>query len=165
MASYAAIAVEGVLAGSTKDRKLGQPIQSGVRLYNALRKSYKIVLLTLQDDPDVVSRWLTLADIREYGSVMGPVRVAEFIDTRRDQLAELRVLNYDVELFVDASPRFVAHGLHLGVTSLLFGSPEYARPEFRPDARQEIREWGTIEAELATQQRLRGKQPETADLA
>jgi len=58
-------------------------------------------------------------------------------------------------MYVDADPTVVAEALRMGITSLLFSSPQYSRPEFRPDAPKEIRRWDDIVSERTRQQAMK----------
>jgi hypothetical protein len=165
MAGYALIAIEGVLARN--DTALGAPIVEGMRLYGALRKVHKIVLVTQLVDTVLIEHWLMRNEVRDHVSVMGPPPgSATLAEQRGHQLTELRSMGYPIDLVVDSSPAVIAEVMRLGVTGLLFASPAFARPEFRPGARREIREWVTIEAEMESQRLLRGQvvTPTTADL-
>lgn len=167
MATYVAMCVEGVLARAGSAPAQRQPIPEGVRLYEALRKIYKIVLLTSGSD-STVEDWLSRQGIKGYTVLAGkprPEDYPKFADLRADQLMDLRAHGYALELFVDANPAAVARAIELGVTGLVFASPKYLRPEFRPDAETKVRAWDEIEAEIGRQNALRAREPvPTADL-
>lgn len=167
MAGYALIAIEGVLARDGSERLPGTPIAEGIRLYEALRKVHKVVLLTTMEPGEKIDHWLLVNGVRDHLSVSGRSAVYDsVVDLRKQQISELRTLGYNVELVVDSSPAVIAEAMRLGVTSLLFASPVYARPEFRPGARREIREWGAMEAEVESQATLRKRVvSSTADMA
>lgn len=166
MAGYALMAIEGVL-GRSGERMPGAPIAEGMKLYTALKRLHKIALVTSLPDLTMIEHWLLRNDVRDHVTVMGLTpRHASVAELRSQQLTELRSLGYPIDLVVDSSPAVIAEVMRLGVTGLLFASPAFARPEFRPDARREIREWGAIEAEMESQRKARGRvvTPETADL-
>lgn len=165
MANYVALAIEGVLLRAGPDK---QPVPEGVRLYEALRKVYKVALLTSGED-DKVEDWLSRQGIKGYTALVGPPRVEpyeKFAFMRSDQIKDLRSHGYSIELFIDANPAAVANALHLGITGLVFASPVYARPEFRPDATTKVRAWDEIEAEVGRQNALKSQEHvvPTADL-
>lgn len=167
MATYVAFAVEGVLARAGESPAARQPIPEGLRLFEALRKLYKIVLLTSGED-NVIEDWLRRQGIRGHTALAGPPRAEtydKFATLRADQLMDLRSHGYALELFIDANPAAVARALELGITGLVFASPKYLRPEFRPDAQTRVRAWDEIEAEIGRQNALRTGEPlVTADL-
>jgi hypothetical protein len=73
---------------------------------------------------------------------------------RTEAITAVRALGYDLEFYVDADPAGAAQAMAMGQTTLLFASPSYARPEFRPDAPKELRRWADIEAETVRQRTL-----------
>lgn len=168
MAGYAIVALEGVLARASDATLLSQPIPNGITLYQALKKVYKIAIATSERDKDKVTHWLAVHGVKDYITVVRPDKnrqLATVIDDRRDGLLELRAAGCALDLLVDSSPAVVAMAMHQGVTGLLFASPAYARPEFRPDAATSVRQWDAIATEVAEQARLRGREPvATADL-
>lgn len=165
MAGYVVMAIEGVLARHADGVAPGTQIPEGVKLYNTLKRVHKIALVT-ELDINKVSHWLQRNDVHDQVTVMGKTpRYESLKELRGQQIAELRGMGYPIDLVVDSSPSVIAEALRLGCTGLVFASPQYARPEFRPDAPTRIRQWDDIEAEVAAQSELRRRDPvSTADL-
>lgn len=165
MAGYAVIGIEGVLARVADGALItSQPIPAGVTLYATLRRNYKIALLAYERNEAKIVHWLRSNHVTDYTTLLagGPGLP---VDQRAAQIRELRLRGYALDLVIDASPAVVAKAMHAGVTSLLFASPKYARPEFRPDAPRGIREWADIEGEMDLQREFRAQEPaRTADL-
>ncbi len=168
MAGFAVIALEGVLAQDDTTLVTAEPIKDGLGLYVALRKYYRIALLTLETDRSRAEHWLRGNGLTDYTSLHladDHTHDHNTASLRRKQLRALRNQGYPIDLYFDSSPAAAAAGMHMGITSLLFASPKFARPEFRPDARTGVREWAVIEAEMHEQAALRGREPvPTADL-
>lgn len=161
MAGYVLLTIEGVLARAVKPGDWSAPIPEGIKLYDALRQRFKIALVTGVEDTVKTEHWLKHNGVREYTTVMGPVGVSNLdVDVREQQVLELRGLGHAIDLLIDSSPSVVTRVLGLGVTTLLFTSPRYARPEFRPGAKTVAREWAEL-AELGTVP----DRPRTADIA
>lgn len=170
MAGYVAIAIEGVLARAGEGDNLVacQPLVAGLQIYRTLRRGYKVALLAHERDESKILHWLRTNDVSDYTTVLagGGAGEAERPAARREeQLRTLRGRGYALDLVIDASPAVIAKAMHMGITALLFASPAYARPEFRPDAPRGIREWADMEGEIALQRELRtAEPPRTADL-
>ena len=169
MASYVALAIEGVLAKPVERATLSSsvPIPEGVRLFAALRKIYKVVLLTLEPDEAVAESWLARNGIQGHTGTWPQIAYVESTpaDIRADQLMELRARGYDLDLFVDANPKAAAKAFNLGITSMVFAHPSYARPEFGPDAQSRLRPWEELADEVGRQNEMRAREPvPTADL-
>lgn len=168
MAGYAVIAIENVLARVPDGDHLvrAMPITEGVTLYQALKQTHKIALVTNAASLEKVQHWLRVNGLAGYTIVVLERTPRQGRSLRGEQLECLRAQGYSVDLFIDADPAAVAEAVHMGVTSLCFVSPRYARPEFRPDATNEIRPWDAIAAEVDAQNELRVREPvPTADLA
>lgn len=167
MASIAVIAVEGVLArvgqGKLAEARL---IAEGVNLFTALKKVYRVVLLTHEHDEEKAEQWLRTQGIHGHVSLWGPLGIDDAQRrVRLEQLMELRSRGMALALYVDESPSAVAGAMEMGITGLVFASPVYARPEFRPDAQTTLRPWDEISAAVGRQNELRAREPvATADL-
>jgi hypothetical protein len=160
MALYAAMAIEGVLAKDIEqDIAKAAPLREGIQLYEALRRVWKLALVTSYANRDKVDHWLRINQMHDHIMVeYGP-------GGRAQHLVALRRAGFGVELFVDADPRVVAEVLGMGTAALLFASPSYARPEFQPDAVTGVRPWAEISKEIEDQNAKRDREPRTtADL-
>lgn len=163
MAGYVVLAIEGVLSADGRGIATSEPIPAGTQLYVALRKYYKLVLVTHDDNEERIERWLDQQGIKSHTLLVTGAGTGRDPQERKAQLTDLRGRGFPLDLFIDSSPAAVAAALQLGVTSLLFSSPRYARPEFRPDAKTAVREWATMEAEVRAQ-RVDIEPVPTADL-
>ena len=148
MAGYAVMALEGVLASDGRGIATSEPIPAGLQLYVALRKYYKLVLLTHDDHEERCERWLGQQGIKAHTMLVTGAGAGRDPLERATQLTDLRGRGFPLDLYIDSSPAAIAEALRLGVTSLLFSSPRYSRPEFRPDAKTVVREWAELEAEV-----------------
>lgn len=154
MASYGVVVLEGVLCVERGEFPSVAPIQAGLNLWHALRSTYKLIIATDHDHAKA-EHWLGMHRVNGYTSLQ-PLDGC---------LEDLRSMSYDLDLYIDSSPARVAAGMHMGIAGLVFAHPQFARPEFRPDVKGEIREWGAIEAEMEIQNKLAGEvRVKTADL-
>lgn len=166
MASVAAVSIEGVLAkqaGEDESFAISAPIQTGLKLLVGLSSMFKLVLLTDEEDMEVVDHFLKLNSINHHALLLGrhPWQVTyDHVELRDAQLAELRgQLTLPVSMLVDPDPRVAVMAMNKGVVGLVFAHPQYQRPEFRPDALQGVKAWGDIEAEITEQKVLREADP------
>ena len=142
------IALENVLARETEGLPVGIPIPGGLALFHALKHVHKVAIATT-DTKESARRWLDQNGVTGIPYLLTPKDPeADYVGLRLEQMRQLRRLDVDLALVVDADPRVAKAALHEGITSLLFTHPRYARPEFRPDARQGIRAWQDIESEV-----------------
>ena len=143
------IFVEGVLR-SKKD----SPIYEGLALYNVLKESKKVTLLS--KDVTDAERWLKLSgvvsvdEVMDYSRINGQQDDAKLVDYCRSKGKIQLVITSDVEL----AKYLLEQGLHC----LLFLHPMYIRPEFRPDGRGR-KTWDAISEEMDIQQGLFSEDP------
>lgn len=147
MIAASVMVVEGVLAYTGRADSVADaaPIRQGISLYRSLRSHGEVVLHT-EDDLDKVRTWL--------GVHLPGERPALFDGPKLDIVRRVRLRNYDLLFYVDASPAACAAVMRRGVPALLFAVPEYSRPEFRPDAPQRQPEWAELAGELASQRSM-----------
>jgi len=135
--------VDGVLRSET-----GSPIYQGLALYRMFNEDVRVVLLC--DDYAKTNRWLLehkinkMDDLIDY-SVPGVLNDPEF-----EQVKYCRSQG-KVEVIVTADTDLAKKLLEIGLDTLLFLHPSYLRPEFRPDGRQGVKSWKSIEAEIDKQ--------------
>ena len=143
------ISLEGILRGDT-----GDLIPEGLIMYRGFHTLGRIVLIT--DLPqDLAKVWLMMHNLSDYDVLLdNSVSVDPEEPLKQRQLAVARTRG-PVNMYVDADPGMVAEALRLGITAVLFSSPKYARPEYRPDAPKGIRKWDDIVAERTRQQVLK----------
>lgn len=129
MQGVALVQVEGVLSASHD--AVGVPTFSGKMLTLALDKAGLQVLYTTDLETDRVAHWLEL----EMPSI-DKIKLFSPKETE-DPIRSARNLGYTVVFWVTADPGKATHAFESGVVPLFCPHPEYARPEFRPDARVE----------------------------
>jgi len=129
MQTAALVQVEGVLCAS--HAAVGVPTFSGKMLTLALDKAGVQVLFLTELDVDKVTHWLddempTVDQIKIFGpkDSENPIQAA-------------RYLGYTVQFVATGDPRWAVRAFEAGIVPLFMPHPEYARPEFRPDARTE----------------------------
>jgi hypothetical protein len=143
------ISIDGVLRSDT-----GELITDGLILYRSLKTVGRIILLT-DDERDRVEVWLMMHNLADYDELIdSSVSVDHHETLRFRQMSVVRNRGV-VSLYVDAHPTYVAEALRRGMTTLLFSCPQYARPEYRPDAPSGIRPWDELVAERTRQQAMK----------
>lgn len=142
--------VEDVLAQPHPEFVASPPMTNGVALFTALcgdgkRKAF---FWSAMGDREQLRHWLVV-------NLFLKSQPNLLLDMERTEaITAVRALGYDLEYFVDADPSGAAQAMSIGQTALLFASPSYARPEFRPDAPKELRKWSDIEEEAVRQRSL-----------
>lgn len=139
--------VDGVL------RKLvgGHLVPEGMRLYDSLASTGRVVLLHDGSDHDQVRDWLELNgcikhDFIEWGR--GP---------RVGAANHLRRLGYDIDLVVEPDPK-AAHGLiAAGFNTIVFVHSQYSHPSWRPDTSTGIQSWDDINQQVADLARMKAR--------
>lgn len=76
---------------------------------------------------------------------------------RTNQLYKIRNDGEKVILAIDANPEVVAMYSRDGIASLLFLSPKYSAPKYRPDYDGKVRAWDKINQEMAEQYEARNR--------
>lgn len=149
--------VSGVLRGPS-----GQPITEGVRLYTALAETYRVALAS--DDVDDDTMWLQIEGLRQHQQIVGDTPgYLRGSDRLLSQVDWLLGKGHDLTLVVDPNPSNIAKMLHKGVVSMLFAQPKYARPEFRPDFKHQVKPWAEMVAEIETQALLEQQPRRTSE--
>jgi len=141
--------LDGVLRGGA-----GDLVTDGLLLYRSMKVLGRVVLITEMDRP-LAEVWCMMHNLGDYDDLLDPsvlVDPAENVKYRQIAVARSRG---PITMYVDADPTVVAEALRMGITSLLFSSPQYSRPEFRPDAPKEIRRWDDIVSERTRQQAMK----------
>jgi hypothetical protein len=141
--------LEGVLRGDT-----GELIPDGLILYRSLAMVGRTVVITEMDE-QLAKVWLMMHNLSKYDLLIdNSVLIDPDESLKRRQLAIARSRG-TVSMYVDADPSMAAEALRQGIPTLLFSTPLYARPEYRPDAPKGIRKWDDIVAEKNRQQALK----------
>lgn len=139
------LALEGVLRST-----VGAPIHDGLRLYRTLCSEHKVTL-ALDGPMREAHQWLVVNGCDIHDDALDDFVAIEGTDLRERQIGILRARAGSLDMLIDPSPERVARGMHLGLTSLLFAHPRYARPEFQPNSFTGPRPWSEIAEELDRQ--------------
>lgn len=147
------LSLDGVLRSDT-----GELIVNGLYAYRGFKVIGRVILLT-EMERQKAEVWMMMHNLSDYDDLIDESVSVDPAEVLRFRQMEVARSKGPVDLYVDASPAYVAEALRRGMTSLLFSSPEYARPEFRPDAPKGVRQWDDLVAERNRQQALK-----TADI-
>ncbi len=140
-----AIALEGVLQAESG----GAVIPAGRAMYGGLAKAYSIAVVS-DLDPEKALHWLKVNEFDQHSYfVPSEPTDPEGIGERRVlQLQRLRAFGCDVQFLVDCNPE-IARSVYLnGFPCMLYLSPQYLRPEHRPDFSGEIKPWDEMVDEV-----------------
>lgn len=144
-----ALSVDGVLRNDT-----GDVIYGGLAVYRAFKFVGRVTLLTSLDSR-AITAWSVINNVSDFDDIIdSSVEIDPSEPLRFRQLSVMRSKG-TVDLFIDSNPAYVAEGLRRGIDSLLFSTPAYARPEFRPDAPKGVRPWGELVDEITRQQAMK----------
>jgi hypothetical protein len=137
----------------------GDPIPMGITLLRLMRPGYRLILSSMQSEPALVERWLLVQgfppDVFGYQYHLTPDEVDLSEDEVFERHLDKALVHIPIELVVTPSPSKAAICMRRSITSLLFGSPATARPEFRPG--KNVRPWQEIEEEVSRRRILRTK--------
>lgn len=132
------------------------PIRDGVQLYKSLHEDVRTLILV--DDKVEAERWMKQQNMAK--------KIDDLISESQPGLEDLnlRKVQYvrsqgPVEFVVTDNVDLAKLLLEAGVTTYLFLSPKYMRPEFRPDSRKGVRSWEEITAQIDLQQDLYAEDP------
>lgn len=135
--------VDGVLRSET-----GSPIYQGLALYRMFNEDVRVVLLC--DDYAKTNRWLLEHKINKMDDLIDHNVPGVLDDPEFEQVKYCRSQG-KVEVIVTADTDLAKKLLEIGLDTLLFLHPSYLRPEFRPDGRQGVKSWKSIEDEIDKQ--------------
>lgn len=142
-------AMDGVLRSNT-----GELVTDGLILFKAMKVVGRVVLLT-EMDRSMAEVWLMMNHLEDYDDLItNDVAIDPQEPLRNRQIAVARTRGV-INFYIDADPSMVAEAMRLGITALLFTTPSYSRPEFRPDAPKGVRRWDDITAEKTRQQAMK----------
>lgn len=142
------VELDGVLRGHRHD----EPIPQGIMVVGALSAYNQITFIT-ELGPLQAQQWLDQNKIVDFDRVFDSSVHLETEDLKQRQLKLARSKS-TVELFITSNPSLWAFAFDQGIPSLMFGVPNYLRPEFRPDIEKPIRAWNEIEKAVAKQNEL-----------
>lgn len=143
------------LDGFVRNRS-GNPIPDGLKILAMLCEQYRVAVLT-DDLAAAGKRWVEQRNVPTEPAMV----IGSDLAVRRDSILRLDQVDYartlgPVEFVVDPDPMVIAECMRRGVPGLLYTSPPYSRPEFRPDA-PPPRSWDEIQRVLDEQEDLRLK--------
>lgn len=143
------LSIDGVLRSET-----GELIPDGLIMYRSLKTVGRIIFLT-EEDRQRIDVWLMMHNLSDYDDLLDASVLIDPAENLRLRQMSVARSKGPVSMYIDANPAYVAEALRRGMTSLLFCSPQYARPEFRPDAPKGVRPWDELVAERTRQQALK----------
>lgn len=132
-----------------------QLIPTGILMVGTLTV-YNQITYMAPESREGIERWLNQNKIVEVDDIIdnSVALEGESLEERQITLARARG---KVDLFITNSPRLWAYAFDQGIPSVMFGVPQYTRPEFRPDAPKKLRAWNDIEEAVARQNETRTK--------
>lgn len=143
------LSIDGVLRSAA-----GELVVDGLFLYRALKNIGRVVLLT-EEDRQMIEVWLMQHNLADYDDLIDESVSVDPKEPLRFRQLDVARSKGVVHFYVDANPSYVAEGLRRGMTSILFNSPDYVRPEYQPDSKKSVRPWDEIVAERNRQQALK----------
>lgn len=144
MTTSVVMTVEGVL--STGPDLASLPQEQGLILFEALKAGYQITLVTAHERA-LAEQFLVRNGIKGYASIRF------FHDTglglepaawKAHVVREMQLAMRPVSWFIDSDPVAIQMVFLEGVPTMLLSHPRYIRPDFRPDAKREVRPWGSL---------------------
>jgi hypothetical protein len=135
-------------------KDIGSPIVQGVALFRSLQEKRRTVILCKEKSE--VEIWLRQNNIIKVDDVVSHEDAKSTTDV--DLVEYCRSRGY-VDTVVTADPDVAKELLERGITSLLFLSAKYIRPEFRPDGRKGVKSWEALQHEVDRQEELYREDP------
>jgi hypothetical protein len=139
------LSIEGVLSKSP-DLRTEPPSIVGKVLFESLKDRHRVLLLSVGNDVELVRSWLLKERFKNYASVQCmPKNTALSVPAwKASVVREMLSEGWDIAMFIDSDPKAVQSVFLEGVPSLLVASPQYARPEWRPDSERHIKPWDDL---------------------
>lgn len=130
--------IDGVLRGDKQSVN-----REGLALYNALRQSNQMFLLA--DEPEAcVLTWLKINGLGDFDVILDSDLQMPGETLREAQIRSAKARG-GVSMLVDPDPAVIATVYDHGIVGLLFAAPQFAAPQYRPDAPRRVRSWSEIE--------------------
>jgi len=145
-----------VLDGVIRKPNTETIIRQGISLFRAVSPGIRTAILGTTDKER--DEWFLKANNLIPDPDIYPLRVTEgatLAERRLAQIARVRAIGANVEFVVEPDPEIAAHLMDQGVPVLLFLSPQYSHPDFRPDAEREAKPWDQLRATVDYQTALR----------
>lgn len=156
MTAYTGLVIDGVMRHEHGEGV----IQQGHALYQLLKETGRLALITL-DDLDRTKYWLETNGYTEHVYLIGPDPTDAGLPVPQQRLRQLRRLQRTaagmMSFYVEPDPETAAAAFAEGMTALLFLHPRYQRPSFRPDYEGAIRPWDVLTAEVERQRSLKAR--------
>lgn len=142
------LSLDSVLRSDT-----GELILTGIPVYRAFKAVGRVTLLTSmpQQSAEV---WCMVHKLNNYDDLIDNSVALDFEEELKFRQLSVARTKGSIDLYVDGDPGVVAEAMRRGIPSLLFSTPQYIRPEFRPDAPKKIRRWDDLIAERNRQQAM-----------
>jgi hypothetical protein len=131
----------------------GDLIPPGLILYRGFHSLGRVILLT-ELDRVRAEAWCVLHNLADYDELIDQTVVIDPDEPLRLRQLHVARSRAPIDFYLDSDPTWVAKAFEMGITSVLFSHPSYARPEFRPDAPKGIRPWDELVAERTRQQAM-----------
>lgn len=148
-----AIVVDGVLRQDSGDGV----IPSGLLLYNTLKETARLALLTDDERPQT-HHWLKVNGFVDHMYVIPPTALGlGSRETRKRQIRRLYKEGNNLAFVVEPDPEVAACLLQEGFPVMLAMHPKYSRPSFRPDYDEFTTPWSVLTEEVDRQRDLRAK--------
>jgi hypothetical protein len=149
--------MDGVIRGG-----FGQPLRGGVALYKALVAEHRLLLIGTEEEAD--KHWLAQENLTDYATLthLDPLDVEDSIIWRT--LSTVRSRGR-IDLIVIANPALASECFTLGYETMLYVSPAFARPVWRPDARKDTgpTPWQAFMEEVRNQKQAAAAIPPVPD--
>lgn len=151
------IFMDGVLRGG-----FGQPLRGGIALYKALAPEHRVLLIGTEEEAD--KHWIAEENLPDYAHLtqLDPLDIEDGIILRT--LSTVRTRGR-IDLIIIANPALASECFTLGYETMLYVSPAFARPSWRPDARKDPgpTPWQAFTEEVRAQKRAAAAIPPVAD--
>lgn len=151
------IFLDGVL------RKTGDksPMFEGLNLYKGLNEVNRVVILA--EDKEKADLWFKANTLNaKLDDIIGPSKIVSD-NPKLQQVLDCQAKG-KIDFVVTDDSDLARDLLERGIMTMVFLSPRYSRPEFRPDAREGVKSWDKITEELDRQQGLYLEDPRVEEL-
>lgn len=144
------VELEGVMRSQADE-----PIATGIIMVGTLTIYNQITFMTSMNK-QMSEYWLNANKVVDFDNLIDSSVHLEGEELAHRQITLARAKG-NVDLFITSNPKLWVYAFNQGIPSVMFGVPEYIRPEFRPDAPKKIRSWNDIEEAVSAQNALRTK--------
>lgn len=123
----------------------------GLSLYKSLNENYRVLIIA--PDKERADIWLKTNNLSK--SLDDIIQLSDtIIDDKKLATVEAARSKGKVDFVITDDTELTKKLLEKGINVLMFLSPRYIRPEFRPDGRSGAKTWDEITQELDKQQGL-----------